>query len=63
MQKLGSLILDNNDVNNKLARIAFQIIEEYHNEKELFFIGISKNGFLLTKKINSLLQIEYYNLF
>ena len=60
MQKLGSLILDDNDVNNKLARIAFQIIEEYHNEKELFLVGISKNGFLLTKKINSLLQNNSY---
>ncbi len=60
MQKLSSLILDNNDVNNKLARIAFQIIEEYHNEKELFLVGISKNGFLLAKKINSLLQNNSY---
>ena len=60
MQKVGSLILDNNDVNNKLARIAFQIIEEYHNERELFFVGISKNGFLLAKKINSSLQNNSY---
>ena len=60
MQKLGSLILDNNDVNNKLARIAFQIIEEYHNENELFLVGISENGYLLAKKINALLQNNSY---
>ncbi len=55
MEKLSSLILNGDDVNKKLERIAFQIIEEYHAEKELFIVGISKNGFLLAKKLNVLL--------
>tara|TARA_B100000768_G_scaffold45588_1_gene44410 strand:- start:7455 stop:7961 length:507 start_codon:yes stop_codon:yes gene_type:complete len=55
MEKLSSLILNGDDVNKKLERIAFQIIEEYHVEKELFIVGISNNGFLLAKKLNVLL--------
>ena len=55
MQKLGSLILDNNDVNNKLARIAFQIIEEYHNGK----IVVKKSE--INKGTSFLIQLEKLN--
>ena len=56
MGKLSSLILNGDQVNKKLERIAFQIIEEYHNEKELFIVGISKNGFLLAEKLKVLIE-------
>tara|TARA_Y100000385_G_scaffold100174_1_gene103564 strand:+ start:5670 stop:6173 length:504 start_codon:yes stop_codon:yes gene_type:complete len=54
--KSSSLILDNDSVNKKLDRITQQIIEDNYNEKELIIIGISEKGFLLAKKIVSLLQ-------
>ena len=56
MGKLSSLILNSDQVKKKLERIAFQIIEEYHNEKELFIVGISNNGFLLAKKLKDLIE-------
>ena len=56
MGKLSSLILNGGQVNKKLERIAFQIIEEYHSEKELFIFGISNNGFLLAKKLKVLIE-------
>tara|TARA_B100000780_G_scaffold268707_1_gene226895 strand:- start:299 stop:805 length:507 start_codon:yes stop_codon:yes gene_type:complete len=56
MEKLSSLILSGDDVNKKLERIAFQIIEQYYEEKELFIVGISDNGFLLAKKLKVLLS-------
>ena len=56
MGKLSSLILNSDQVKKKLERIAFQIIEEYHNEKELFIVGISNNGFLLAKKLKDLIH-------
>ena len=56
MGKLSSLILNGDQVNKKLERIAFQIIEEYHNEKELFIVGIYNNGFLLAKKLKALIE-------
>ncbi len=46
-----TLILNSKEVDQKVKRIAHQILEQYHLEKNIFFAGISKNGFLLTKKI------------
>ena len=54
--KSSSLILDNESVNKKLDRITHQIIEDNFDEKELIIIGISEKGFLLAKKIESLLK-------
>ena len=54
--KSSSLILDNESVNKKLDRITQQIIEDNYKEKELIIIGISEKGFLLAKKIASLLN-------
>ena len=56
MEKLRITILNNDDVEKKIARIAFQIIEEYYEDKELLIVGISKNGFLLAGKIAKLVQ-------
>ena len=61
MKKTSTLILNNDDVEKKLARIAFQIIEEYHSEKELLIVGVSKNGFLLAEKIIPLLTNDSFN--
>jgi pyrimidine operon attenuation protein/uracil phosphoribosyltransferase len=38
-------ILNQNDIENKIERIAFQILETF-NEEELVLAGISKNGYL-----------------
>ena len=56
MEKSRTTILNNDDVEKKIARIAFQIIEEYYEDKELLIVGISKNGFLLAEKIAKLVQ-------
>jgi pyrimidine operon attenuation protein/uracil phosphoribosyltransferase len=60
MKKTSTLILNNDDVEKKLARIAFQIIEEYYSEKELLIVGVSKNGFLLAEKIIPLLTNDSF---
>tara|TARA_Y100001933_G_scaffold250733_1_gene287390 strand:- start:524 stop:1027 length:504 start_codon:yes stop_codon:yes gene_type:complete len=54
--KSSSLILDNEKVNKKLDRITHQIIEDNFTEKELIIIGVSIKGFLLAKKIATLLK-------
>jgi pyrimidine operon attenuation protein/uracil phosphoribosyltransferase len=56
MEKLRTTILNNDDVEKKIARIAFQIIEEYFEDKQLLIVGISENGFLLAGKIAKLVQ-------
>ena len=46
---IKNLILDNKDVENKIKRIGFEIIEDNIDERELYVFGISKNGDLISK--------------
>ena len=55
MKKTSTLILNNDDVEKKLARIAFQIIEEYHSEKELLILILVKMKYL--KKLQQFLRV------
>jgi pyrimidine operon attenuation protein/uracil phosphoribosyltransferase len=51
-----SVILNNQEINHKIRRIAFQILENNSNEKELILAGISKNGFLFAKRLEIILN-------
>jgi len=55
MSVLKDVILDNNAINNKLRRIAFQIYEANINEKEVVLAGIDANGYILAKKLKTIL--------
>ncbi len=44
-------ILTKKQIENKILRISFQIIENNLEEKELYLIGLEKNGFTIAKKI------------
>ena len=45
------IILDRTAIKNKINRIAFSIIEEYYNEKQITIIGFEKNGYIIAKKL------------
>ena len=51
MQETKTLILDSSKASQKINRIAYQIVENYHNEEKLTFVGISNKGFLLAKRL------------
>lgn len=51
-----SIILNNQQINHKIRRIAFQIYENNIDEREIVIAGISKNGFILAKKIKKSLE-------
>ena len=51
-----SIILNNQEINHKIRRIAFQILENNSNEKELILAGITKNGFLFAKQLEIILK-------
>ena len=51
-----SIILTNAEIQHKIRRIAFQIYENNTNQKEVVVAGISKNGYLLAKKIKTILE-------
>ena len=51
-----NIILDYQDVENKIKRISLQILEDNIDQKELIFFGVSKNGKIIVKKIINLIS-------
>ena len=51
-----SVILNNLEINHKIKRIAFQILEHNSNENELILAGIATNGFLFAKRLEVILK-------
>ena len=52
----NNVILNHNEINHKIRRIAFQIYESNVNETEVILAGIDKNGYMLAKKLKTVLQ-------
>ena len=53
MKKLSiqNLILDYNDIENKIQRIGLQILEDNIERSKIIFFGISDNGKLIAEKL------------
>jgi pyrimidine operon attenuation protein/uracil phosphoribosyltransferase len=51
-----SIILNNQQINHKIKRIAFQIFENNIDEKEIILAGIKKNGYVFAQKIKDVLE-------
>ncbi len=49
-------ILTNQDIQQKIKRIAYEILENNYDEKELHIIGIKDKGFLFAEKIYDCLK-------
>ena len=56
MKKINK-ILDQNQINKIVKRIAYQIHEKNNQESHIFLIGIHKNGFILAQLINKELKL------
>ncbi len=54
--KTKTVILDNNQIRNKIKRIAYQIYEENINEEVVIIAGIESNGFLFAKRLKTVLE-------
>ena len=52
MSATKSVILNHQEINNKIRRIAYQIYESNANETEVILAGIENNGFIMAKKQN-----------
>ena len=46
-----NIILDYQDVENKIKRISLEILEDNIDQKKLILFGVSKNGKIIAKKI------------
>lgn len=49
-------ILTHDQITKKINRIAFQIFEDNHSEKEIVLVGIEKKGHLLAQKLSEKLN-------
>ena len=52
----NSVILTNEQINHKIKRIAYQILEVNAKEKEIIIAGITTNGYLLANKLKVVLN-------
>ena len=63
MQEVKDLILDKNQINQKVKRIAFEIYENNISEKELIIAGIPTEGYKLAQMlVEELSQITPFKL-
>ena len=46
-----TLILSDKQIQHKIKRIAFQILEFYDGKEELIVAGIAKNGYVFAQKL------------
>lgn len=51
-----NIILNHQEIQHKIKRIAFQIYETFSNEEEIILAGIANNGYILAEKINTILK-------
>jgi pyrimidine operon attenuation protein / uracil phosphoribosyltransferase len=51
-----TLVLDHEQVQRKLRRIAHQLHEEHHAEKEIVLVGVAPRGATLAKRLAALLE-------
>ena len=51
MSEQKTLILDKEGIQQKTTRIAYEILENNYDEKELIVIGIQLNGFVFANKL------------
>jgi pyrimidine operon attenuation protein/uracil phosphoribosyltransferase len=54
--KNKTLILNRQDIRQKIKRMSYEILENNYDEKELVFIGISNNGLLLARQITEYIK-------
>ncbi|WP_223033192.1 phosphoribosyltransferase family protein [Hanstruepera marina] len=54
--EINNIILDHDTVVHKVRRIAYQIYESNVDEKEVILAGIDSNGYVLAKKLKSILK-------
>lgn len=53
MEKNSVLILNNEQINHKVRRIAYQIYESNVEEEQIILAGIAKSGFELAQKLRT----------
>lgn len=56
MNETQTLVLNAQQISQKIQRMAWEIYEQNHTEKNIIVAGIAKRGFVLAKKIAEILE-------
>ncbi|GAA4306231.1 phosphoribosyltransferase family protein [Aestuariibaculum suncheonense] len=56
MNATSSVILNHDEINHKIRRIAFQIYESNVYETEVILAGIDRNGYIFAEKLKTILE-------
>ena len=56
MTTTNNIILNNVQIEQKIKRIAYQIYESNHTEKEVIIAGIADNGYFFAEKLSKTLK-------
>ncbi|MFA5573591.1 MAG: phosphoribosyltransferase family protein [Brumimicrobium sp.] len=54
--KKQTIVLNETQINQKLDRIAYQIVEDNFDEEQLYLVGIKGNGFKIAKELKDRLN-------
>ena len=55
---MKNIILNSDDISNKIRRIAFEIIENNIDQKNLYMIGLLPNGKYISEEINKIIRLN-----
>ena len=55
---MKNIILNSDDISNKIRRIAFEIIENNIEQKYLYMIGLLPNGKYISEEINKIIRLN-----
>ena len=56
MQTDNNIILNHEQIQHKIKRIAYQIYESNVNEEEIVIAGIAENGFIFAQRLKTILE-------
>ncbi len=56
MQATDNIILNHEQIQHKIKRIAYQIYETNVNEKEIVIAGIAENGYIFAQRLKTILE-------
>ncbi|MFI8378965.1 phosphoribosyltransferase family protein [Leeuwenhoekiella sp. NPDC079379] len=56
MKTAVQTILNHEDIEHKIRRIAYQIYESNVNEEELILAGVAQNGYVIAKRLKAILE-------
>lgn len=56
LSNMKTKVLDSNQIQQKINRLAYQLLENNYEESEVYIVGIAERGFFLAERIAAVLE-------